>query len=63
MHSSGFHKTLTIGINDDYPLTDLNVVRWQVTRADGGAVKTGKTLLAEEAVRRGLEELRTALGW
>jgi WD40 repeat protein len=32
-------KTLRVGINDDYPLDDVHVLGWRLTRADGGKVK------------------------
>jgi hypothetical protein len=42
-----------VGINEDYALDDKHVLRWRLTRADGGAVKGGAAALTGEAGRDG----------
>jgi hypothetical protein len=46
-------RELTLGINEDYELDDRHVVRWQLTRADGGNIAAGAAELTGGAARAG----------
>jgi WD40 repeat protein len=48
-------KDLRVGINDDYPLDDKHVLRWRLSRSDGGKVKAGAPEATGEAPRAGKE--------
>jgi WD40 repeat protein len=48
-------RSLRFGINDDYPLDDKHVLRWRLTRSDGGKVKGDASAISGEAPRDGKE--------
>jgi WD40 repeat protein len=48
-------KTLRVGINEDYALDARNVLRWRITRTDGGKVGADAADLSGQALRDGKE--------
>jgi WD40 repeat protein len=48
-------KSLRVGINDDYLLDDKQVLRWRLTRSDGGHVKADAVQISGQATRTGKE--------
>jgi WD40 repeat protein len=44
-------KSLRIGINEDYPLDDHHVLRWRLTRIDGGKINADHAVLLGQATR------------
>src|SRR5262249_48861523 len=48
-------KGLRVGINDDYALDEKHVLRWRLTRTDGGKVKADAAEISAQAPYLGKE--------